>query len=185
MRRPAAAGAAGLTAGIAVRDAAGAYGFAVSTAFLLFCFIILCKKIENKEIKYKFERGMKNSTGDEEDHASSVLRSAAAVKGRRLAVILFALCFLAGGLRYEWADRYVSVFSGLEGENITVSGRVLSAAPDGEDRAVLVVDAVPAGNGMAGEEVQGMGRPERLRKPGRSGNRRKPENDAAEVRNCR
>ena len=153
MRRPAAAGAAGLTAGIAVRDAAGAYGFAASAAFLLFCFIILCKKIENKEIKYKFGRRMKNSTGDEEDHASSVLRSAAAVKGRRLAVILFALCFLAGGLRYEWADRYVSVFSGLEGENVTVSGRVLSAAPDGEDRAVLVVDAVPAGNGMAGENT--------------------------------
>lgn len=136
MRRPAAVCAAGLTAGIAVRKAAGAEGFAVMTAgFLLFCFALKCKKIENKEIKY-------NSGDDDHSREEEIFRRGRESAGRRLAVFLFVLCFLTGGLRYGLADGYISVFDGMDGETVTVSGRVLSASPQ-EDGAVLIIDAVP------------------------------------------
>lgn len=140
-----------------MRDAAGAESFAAAAAFLLLCFIIICKKIENKEIKY-------NSAGgaDRTDEETGYVYPAAAAKRRRFAAVLFALCFLTGGIRYEIADGYISVYSGLNGETAAVSGRVLSASPDGEDRTVLVVDASPAAAVQA-ESGKIRGRSEKLR----------------------
>ncbi len=126
MRRPAAACAAGFTAGIAAYDAAGTISFSVlSVGFLLFYLIVICNKIEIIEknvccldtgIRWMRQRELK------------------------CAILVFLVFFAAGGMRYAVFFHSSSDFSDLIGKNVSVSGRVISVQQK-EEKLLLIVRA--------------------------------------------
>lgn len=140
MRRPAAACAAGFTAGIAVYEAAGPFLFvALSAGFLLFYLLIKCNKIENKEINSK-------NICSEADQTASAYRR---VFRRTVPVLL--IFFIAGGMRYAAFSVVSSGFSCYDGEEAQLSGRVISEERK-EEKLILII-RTDCGDGVRGEKL--------------------------------
>ena len=140
MRRPAAACAAGFTAGIAAYDIAGTFLFtALSAGFLLFYLTLKCKKIEEIEISSNID-------------AEMIYRAASVQSGVfRRALFLFLVFFIAGGMRCAVFFADSSDFLDCAGESGYISGRVISAE-EKEEKLVLVIRTC-SGGGLFGEKL--------------------------------
>lgn len=134
MRRPAAACAAGFSAGIAVYSATGSISVLLAgTGFLLLFLLNKWNLIEKYKINVNVER-------DSLFTSSSVKKTAA----------IFLLFFAAGSLRYAVSDMNASSFEGRSGETAEITGDVLSEEIE-DDRRVLELSV--DGDGIFREKI--------------------------------